>query len=280
MLFIGVIAGLATLAQTRYFVQGEGNLSIIPKADYNARYANEFSSVPSYTDMKADLEFDARLGFGLKAGARFTIAPKWFLDGQLSYSQVRYRQSNAVSGVTVTGNSISQFTMNYFGVGYVQPGMYDYGTPGWTPGPVLPAPNQEQLDWSDVGKASLGFLGAEMSVKRTVAPGLLVGLGGSLNYLLSAGFYNPEYDVLMQPGPGPGPSYAQVSIEKSRNRDMFTEFGGSVHVNAEYQFTEHWAIEVNARQFVNRLYEKGNMYEDGKSARLRMLALGVKYFLK
>ncbi len=276
VLMLGIFS--TTNAQTRYFVQFGGNLSILPTSTYNGQFINEFAPNPNATRLESRSAYSSQPGWGIKAGASREIAKRWQLNAAITYSYIRYQQKNKVKGTTVSESNISGFEMEYNGIGYAIPGLSGNGLPVFGTGPVLIDPTTTG-DPDKLGKASLGFIGLEAGIMYELLPKLKLGAGASLQQLINVRYYYPEYEVRMQPGPGQGPTILHTTVTKSTDKDPFTPFGAAIQLHAAYQLSRKFSLDLTGKQFLTKLYEENGQDYTGKKARIRLLSLGLRYSL-
>jgi opacity protein-like surface antigen len=265
-------------AQVRYFIQTDGNLSIIPKTKNSGTFEDEFAPYPNSTKIESTTKFENQFGFNVKGGVQFKLADKLRVESSLSFSYLNYRQKNHYKSVTVNGGQMYAEEHTYYGVGYSIPN-YSAGLPVMWSGTIIPDPNIDG-DPDKQGVAHLGYGNLGATLKYNFLPKTSVGLGASMYALLLATTYKAEYTSELVSPPNGNAYKITTHIRKEKSKGDFKTFGASCNLNIEQQLTPRISVEGSLTQHLTKLYKEQSPELDGKKPKMRYISLGVRYYLK
>lgn len=278
LIILQIVITLSLQAQVRYFMQADANLPLLSKTTNKGVFANEFSSIPEYTQAESTSKFEKRIGFNVKGGLQYEFSKKWRLDGTLQFSQLNYRQQNVQKGVFVRGSTLSAWTQTYYGAGYGFP--ENPATTGPIPvtGPVFVDPKVHGNP-DKQGVVNIGILSVGGTLKYSVLPKTFIGLGAAVNALVMGTGYNTTYQAVPVTTPN-GPGYrVSTHITKAKSSELFNQIGASANFNIEQQISPRISIEASLVQFLNKIYKSQDNELDGKKAHMRFASIGVRYYL-
>lgn len=269
---------MTTVAKTqvKYFVQADGNLSLLANMKNRGEYVNRLLPSSNITYINTSTRFDKKVGAGVKGGATIPISSKLSIEAMVNVDWINYRQKNRseMRGTTGAQQTYIQTTYNNAGQTFRQSmltdGRYFFGSN------VTFIPNPATKYKDKDGNTSIVMAGINGSLNYKLLPKTKIGLGvGASTLLLAQTFRNK---VIMTGGEVNG--YAYTTIEKDKSKDGFKKVILTGNVNIEQQLTNQISIIAGFVQQLNGLYKQNSIVDmKGDNARMRYLSLGLRYYI-
>lgn len=275
LLFLFIVQ--AGFSQVHWFVQADGNLSLLPKVTNSGTYAAVVADNPTFVSTSITASYEKRAGANIKGGLQIPLSDKFFAEPALQLSFIRFRKKTGISYATRSG-SIDDLNGVSSSIGYYE----NYGAPFFIPGITPLFSNTHSMVDPDVktenaGKTSFLFLSADLNATYKIAKHTHIGLGIMPFFLLSTSTYNYQLEPLPYAS-----EYAYLLSEKKDNsKDEYNNFGVSGNLLVEQQITQHLSVLATGTQHITRLYKDAaiDILRD-KKTRIRYVSLGLRYYLR
>ncbi|ANH80581.1 hypothetical protein A8C56_05890 [Niabella ginsenosidivorans] len=262
-------------SQVHWFIQADGNLSILPKVTNTSTYAAVVTDNPTVVSTSIAASYEKRAGANIKGGIQIPLSDKFSAEPALQLSFIRFRKKTNVSYATRSG-SIDDLNGVSSTAGYYE----NYGDPFFIPG-ITPFFNNTNSTFDpsakteDIGKTRFLFLSADLNASYKITKHTHIGLGVAPFLLLGAHTYNYQ----LEPLPAASQYTYLISEKKDNTKDKYNNFGVSGNILVEQRITNHLSVLATGTQYITRLYkEEAYMLRDKKS-RIRYVSLGVRYYL-
>jgi len=266
----------SSYAQVKYFVQADGNLSVMGKMKNKGEYVNPLFSSPNITYINTSTSFDKKVGASVKGGVSIPISSKLSIEAMVNVDWINYRQKNRFEmwGNTETQHTYTQATYNNAGQTFRQYMLTGVSFVYGSSVTFIPNPDMEYKDKD--GNASLVTAGINGSLNYNVLPKTKIGLGvGASTLLFTQTFRN---EVIMAGGDING--YAFTTIEKDKTKDGFNKLILLGNLSIEQQLANKISVVAGFAQQLNALYKQHSVVNmTGDKARMRYLSLGLRYYL-
>ncbi len=268
---------ISSNSQVRYFVQAQGNLSLLAKMKNKGEYVNPLLSSPNITYIHTSTSFDKRVGTGVKGGASIPISSKLSIDAMVNVDWVNYRQKNNYEmwGNTETQHTYTQATYNNAGQTFRQNMLTGVSFVFGGDVTFIPNPDMEYKDKD--GNTSLITAGINGSLNYKLLPKTKIGLGVGASTLLFAQTFRER--IIISGGEMSG-NEAYTTIEKDKSKDGFNKLIFWGNLSIEQQLTNKMSVIGGFVQQFNTLYKQYSVVDmKGDKARMRYLSLGLRYYL-
>lgn len=264
-------------SQVHWFVQADGNASILPKVTNTSTYAAVAADNPTIVRTSITSSYEKRTGANIKGGLQIPLSGKFFAEPALQLSFIRFRKKTGVSYATYSG-SVDDLNGVATSIGYYE----NYGAPFFIPG-ITPFFNNTHsvidpdVKTENAGKTSFLFLSADLNATYKIAKHTHIGLGVAPFLLLSTSTYNYQ----LEPLPAASEYAYLLSEKKDNSKDKYNNFGVSGNLLVEQQITQHLSVLATGTQHITRLYkEAGIDILRDKKTRIRYISLGFRYYLR
>lgn len=276
-----LLAGTPYLhAQVRYFLQAEGNLSLLPKINNKGIYVNTFAANPSQAVINSNTTFKQKPGFGVSGGARVKLNEYLAIEASAGVTMLAYRQKNNYHLVTTDGTNYTESKGTYYHAGITYPVYLVQGTGPVTVYAPYVNPNLAKASLQEKqGNVNLGMASLAAVLKLNLTSKTSIGIGPSLDFLLWAKAYNENVYVMGSDDPDYMFIWTPMTEKKDIKKDL-TSIGVAGHIQLEHQLTDQFALQAAFSQAVNKLYKDEEMTLPGGKARMRNVSIGLRYYLK
>ncbi len=267
-------------SQVRYFLETDGNLSVMSKIKNSGTYVNTFASNPGQASISSKTTFKQKPGFGISGGARFQLNQYVGIDVSAGITMLAYRQKNKYHILTTNGTNYTESKGTYYQAGLTYPA-YIVQNPSQGMG-YSPYINDNLADASlqkKQGNANLGLASLAAVFKLNLTAKTSIGIGPSLDFLLWAKAYNDKMFIVESPVPDYVYVWAPMTEKTAIKKDL-RAVGVSGRLQVEHQLANRVALQAFLSQAVNQLYKENEMTLSGGKARMRYVSIGLRYYLE
>ncbi|GEM_PF-2042482 len=265
--------------QVKYFVQADGNLSVLSNKVYKGTYTTQRGQGPIFLNIRNDANFETKMGLGINAGAIFPINEKLSVETYLKGSLVRFRQKNNFTLYNDANPSGFFESGPLYAVG-IGPKVDEWSSLS----PYLISLIKEHKE--DNGTANIMYASINGKFLYRLLPKTIIGVGIGVHTLINAKNY---YVKFKRRGDDPNfiPGFFQerdeiigVSIEKGRANEKFNKIGLQASLSVEQKITENFSLVAEAVQHANTLFKEKEIIINDNEPRMRYISLGLRYYLK
>ncbi len=265
--------------QVKYFVQANGNLSVLSNKVYKGTYTTQSGQGPISLNIRNDANFEKKAGLGIQAGAVFPINEKISVETYFTGSLVRFRQENNFTLYNDANPSGFFESGPLYAVGIV-PKVEEWSILS----PYLINLIKEHKE--DNGKANIMYASINGKILYRLLRKTIIGGGVGMQTLINAKNYavkferrgdDPNYD----PGLfGDRDEIVGVTVEKRSANEKFNKFGIQATLSVEQKITDNISLVAEAVQHANKLFKEKEIIINDNEPRMRYLSLGLRYYLK